>query len=125
MFELIKNHNTLNTLDSLFSNVFTHNNYLDYYLSHDDNFYYLELALPGLNKNDVKLSVNDNYLFLSYDLKNDEKPTVWSGGSFDRRIRLPKNIKKDSISAKLKNGILSISIEKVDYLTNHTSIEIK
>ena len=34
MFELIKNHNRLNTLDTLFNNVFTHN-YSDYYLSHD------------------------------------------------------------------------------------------
>tara|TARA_B100002052_G_C15687076_1_gene508894 strand:- start:292 stop:666 length:375 start_codon:yes stop_codon:yes gene_type:complete len=124
MFELIKNHNTLNTLDSLFGNVFTHN-YSDFYLSHDDEFYYLELALPGINKKDVKLSINDNYLFLSYDSKKDKQHTMWSVNSFNKQIRLPRNIKKDSVSAKLKNGILSVVFEKEDQLNNHTSIEIK
>ena len=124
MFELIKNHNSLSPLDSLFSNVFTHN-YSDYYLSHDDAFYCLDFALPGVNKKDIKLSINDNYLFLYYDPKKDEKHTIWSGSSFDKRIRLPRNIKKDTVSAKLKNGILSISIEKSDHLNNRNSIEIK
>jgi HSP20 family protein len=124
MFELIKNHNSLNTLDSLFSNVCTHS-YSDYYLSHDDDLYHLELALPGLNKKDINLSINDNYLFLSYEPKKDDKHNMWSGSCFNKRIRLPRSIKKDSISAKLKNGILSISIEKADRLDNNTSIEIK
>ena len=124
MFELIKNHNSLNTLDSLFSNVFSYN-YSDYYLSHDDKFYYFELALPGLNKKDIKLSINDNYLFLSYDPKKDEKHTMWIGRSFNKRIRTPRDIKKDSVSAKLKNGILSISIEKKEDLNNHMSIQIR
>ena len=123
MFELIKNHNRLNTLDTLFNNVFTHN-YSDYYLSHDDEFYCLELALPGINKKDMSLSINNSYLFLSYDPKKDENPTVWNN-SFNKRIRLPRNIKKDSVSAKLKNGILSIKIEKSDHLNNSTSVEIK
>ena len=74
MFELIKNHNRLNTLDTLFNNVFTHN-YSDYYLSHDDEFYCLELALPGINKKDMSLSINDSYLFLSYDPKKYDNPT--------------------------------------------------
>ena len=123
MFELIKNHNRLNTLDTLFNNVFTHN-YSDYYLTHDDEFYCLELALPGINKKDMNLSINDSYLFLSYDPKKDDNHTVWSN-SFDKRIRLPRNIKKDSVAAKLKNGILSIKIEKSDHLNNNTSVEIK
>jgi HSP20 family molecular chaperone IbpA len=123
MFELIKNHNSRDTIDSLFNNVLTHN-YSDYYLSHDDEFYYLELAVPGLHKKNMDLSVNESYLFLSYNPKKDEKNTVWND-SFDKRIRLPRNIKKDSISAKLKNGILSIKIEKLDHLNHNTSIEIK
>ena len=50
---------------------------------------------------------------------------MWSVNSFNKQIRLPRNIKKDSVSAKLKNGILSVVFEKEDQLNNHTSIEIK
>lgn len=123
MFELIKNYNRPTTIDSLFNDVFK-NNYSDYYLLNDEKFYSIELPLPGLNKKDIKLNINDNYLFLSYDSKKDEKNTIWNN-SFKKRIKLPRSIQKDTVSAKLKDGILSIKIAKLDYVENSKSIEIK
>ena len=130
MFELIKKGNMIQSGDLLFDNMLNnifgniHNTSSDYYYSSDDKCHYIELAFPGLNKKDINLTINDNYLSLSHDSSQDDKNSIWNK-SFNRRIKLPNNIKKDGVSAKLKDGILSIKIEKVNPIKNTKVIEIK
>ena len=130
MFELINRGNVIQSGDLLFDNMLNnifgsiHNTSSDYYYSNDDKCHYVELALPGLNKKDINLTINDNYLSLSYDPSEDDKKSIWNK-SFNRKIKLPNNIKKDGVSAKLKDGILSIKIEKVNPIKNTKVIEIK
>lgn len=130
MFELINNKRELNNIDSLLNDFLNplcinkfHNSHTDLYCSDDDNTYSIELALPGLDKKDVSLNINDNCLYLNYKSTDDANGPYWKR-SFSRRIKLPRNIQADSANAELKNGILSVTIKKDSTMGNH-KIKIK
>ena len=131
MFELIKNHKQLNYIDSLLNelnyNSFWPNrlesHFSDIHISDDEDLYCIELALPGLEKNDINLNVSDNYIYLNYESTNEQNKPYWTN-SFNRRIKLPNDIQRDSVEAELKNGILSIKIKK-DSAKNSQKIKIK
>lgn len=132
MFELIKNNQRLETIDSLLDRFFSDSIYnynnsisnLDYNYSSDENNYYIELALPGLEKKDINLNISENFLFLNYESKDEENTSFWKK-SFNRRIKLPANIDAETISAQLKNGILSIIIKRMKEESNMRKINIK
>ncbi len=130
MFELIKNNKRIDNIDSLLYSIFNnsyHNNMIDdidYYYSDDDSNYYIELALPGLDKKDINLNIDGEYLFLNYE-QNDKATNFFWQKSFKRRITLPQNINSDTVVAQLKNGILSIKIDKKTKSSNFKSIDIK
>lgn len=80
----------------------------------------LEVAAPGLDKSDFKLSMENNFLIISADKKqesNEKKENYsrkeFSYHSFKRMYELPEHTDGESISAKYEHGILSISIPKV------------
>ena len=131
MFELIKNHKELNYIDNLLNelnyNSFWPNrldgHFSDIHISDDEDLYCVELALPGLEQNDINLHVSDNYIYLNYESTNEQNKPYWIN-SFNRRIKLPNDIQRDSVEAELKNGILSIQIKK-DSAKNSHKIKIK
>ena len=132
MFELIKNNPRLNTVDSFFDrffndSIYNYSNYmsnLHYNYSSDEDNYYIELALPGLEKKDINIHINDNYLCLDYESKEDRNSSFYQQ-SFNKRIKLPTDINIDNISAHLKNGILSIAIQRIKKESNIKQITIK
>ena len=115
MFELIKNKNNRDLFDNLFDNLMLKScNMGDYksndsYFSTDEKYYKIDIALPGANKDEIQLSVNNNYLDLNYTNKNDNN--IWNS-SFNRTIKLPNDILENKINAELKDGILSIKISR-------------
>ena len=78
--------------------------------------------LPGLNKEEVKVEVEDDrVLQISRERKveKEEKKDTWhrverSSGKFLRRFRLPKNAKMDEIKASIENDILTVTVPKVE-----------
>nr|XP_023906086.1 18.1 kDa class I heat shock protein-like [Quercus suber] len=78
--------------------------------------------LPGLNKEEVKVEVEDDrVLQISGERKveKEEKKDTWhrverSSGKFLRRFRLPENAKMDQIKASMENGVLTVTIPKVE-----------
>lgn len=81
----------------------------------------IKAELPGMDENNVKLSVENNVLTLSGERKQETEEEnngyyfkETSSGSFSRSIRLPKNIDDTKIDAVFKKGILTISIPKVE-----------
>jgi len=83
------------------------------------NAYEVHLALPGVNKEDFNIEVNDNHLTISGERKfqNEKKEKSYHAiethyGSFSRSFTLPENVDASKINAKYNNGILEVSIPK-------------
>lgn len=81
--------------------------------------YHVEAELPGVKKEDVEVSIKDDYLMIKGEKKSfhEEKKDQYhrverSHGSFFRTIALPGDIDKDKVSAELRDGRLSIEIKK-------------
>ncbi|MCV9933162.1 Hsp20/alpha crystallin family protein [Flavobacterium sp. LS1R47] len=80
----------------------------------------VELAAPGMDKNDFKVTLDDNLLTIS-SAKKDEKETVednftrreFSYQSFQRSFELPNNVvDEENIKAHYDNGLLQLVIPK-------------
>jgi HSP20 family protein len=95
----------------------------------------IEIAAPGLDKEDFKIDLKDEYLMV-YSEKKDKKEEKEKGkvvrtefrySSFQRSFALPKNIDASAINATHKNGILKIELPKrVEQKDNNTrQIEIQ
>jgi HSP20 family protein len=97
----------------------------------EEGRYVLEAELPGLSQKDVDVRVEDNLLTLS-SAQTEEKEETSEGylihernsSSFKRSFVLPKNVDKDSISAKFRNGLLVLEIQKKAEVKPR-SIEVK
>lgn len=89
----------------------------------NDKDYKLEVAAPGMNKDDFKVNVtDDNYLVLTMEKKNESKDEdkkrkylrrEFSYHRFEQSLALPENVNKDEIKATVNDGILTIDIPKV------------
>jgi HSP20 family protein len=94
-------------------------------ISEDEKYIYLDAELAGVKKEDVKVTVNDDNLLIikgekrkvSESDENKEQNYLRNErmyGEFTRSFTLPHNVKKDSIAAKYNNGVLEISLEKIE-----------
>jgi HSP20 family protein len=87
----------------------------------DDNQYYLNIDLPGIKKEDVKINYNNGLLSISGERKmeNVEKNAKYHRaervyGKYYRSFTLPQKIKENEIDAEFKDGQLKISIPKAE-----------
>ena len=89
-------------------------------IQEDDNKFIIEMAAPGLKKDDFKLNLEDHVLAISKDKEEDKKEDVsetytrreFGYNSFSRTFRLPKTILEDKIKADYKDGVLTVSLPK-------------
>ena len=79
--------------------------------------------MPGVKKEDLKLSVHDGTLTISGQRKAHQLPEKSSWlrneirtGEFARTIQLPHDVNVDSISAELTNGILRVMLPKSEHV---------
>ncbi|MCU0361913.1 MAG: Hsp20/alpha crystallin family protein [Bacteroidales bacterium] len=98
----------------------------------DEKNYTLELAVPGMNKNDLKIDVNEDLLTISTETKNESeeksegyKRKEFSFTSFCRSFYIPDNVNKDKISASYRDGILYVEIPKEEEEKSKISRQIK
>ena len=97
----------------------------------NDNAFELHVAVPGMNKEDFKIEMKDNFLTVSGERKftNEKKDANWHSietqfGSFSRSFSLPENVDAGKINAKYNNGILEISIPKDEKKALKTTIKV-
>jgi HSP20 family protein len=84
----------------------------------------LELAAPGLTKNDFKVSLDDEGdLVINMEKKEDNKEEKKRGRylrrefsytKFQQTMLLPDDADKEKISATVENGVLMVNIPKVE-----------
>jgi len=98
-----------------------------------DNRFEVELAAPGMQKDDFKVEVANNILTVSAerkDEKNEENENYtrkeFSYSSFTRSFELPATVNADAIKAAYENGILVLTLPKKEEATvnNKKAIEI-
>ncbi|XP_057460041.1 26.5 kDa heat shock protein, mitochondrial-like isoform X1 [Actinidia eriantha] len=84
-----------------------------------DNCYKLKYYMPGLSKEDLKITVEDGILRIKGEHKeegeqdsDDEQWVAMSYGYYDTTILLPEDAKVDEIKAEMKDGVLNIVIPK-------------
>ncbi|XVF46623.1 hypothetical protein PTKIN_Ptkin03bG0042800 [Pterospermum kingtungense] len=78
--------------------------------------------LPGLKKEEVKVEVEDDRVLQisgERNVEKEDKNDTWhrverSNGSFMRRFRLPENVKMDQVKASMENGVLTVTVPKVE-----------
>lgn len=87
--------------------------------SKDD--YQLEFNVPGRNKEDFKITVDKNILTVSFEKKEESKDEnkqfikrEFVLQSFKRSFTLDEKINADDINAKYENGILSLTLPKIE-----------
>lgn len=84
-----------------------------------ENDYKIDLAVPGLDKKDFNIEVENNLLVVSGERKEEkveEKDKVtkreFHYGSFKRSFTLPETADSDKINATYNNGVLTVSVAK-------------
>lgn len=102
-------------------------------ISDENKAFEVNMALPGLDKNDVKLEIKDNCLVISSekqyekeDQNRDWMRREYGYASFQRMFQLPESADNEKVLAEMKNGILSVKIAKKEgYMENKKQIAIK
>ena len=84
-----------------------------------DNDFRIELAVPGLTRNDFNIEVEDDVLTISSVEKETQEEKLpnytrreFNFSSFKRSFQLPETIDQDQIQASHKEGVLSITLVK-------------
>ncbi|MGQ7856148.1 Hsp20/alpha crystallin family protein [Pedobacter sp. WC2501] len=114
-----------NVFDSLFSDAITKNKIVDkspnVNIHENESAYVIELAAPGLKKEDFQINLKKDTLSVWAEVKKDETQVAkdftrkeFDYSSFARSFNLPDSADGDNITAEYKDGILSINISKKD-----------
>nr|AAC79726.1 small heat shock protein [Thermotoga maritima] len=79
----------------------------------------IEVEIPGIDRKDVQITVEENILKISGEkkLEREQKGKNYyyverSAGKFERAIRLPDYVDVEKIKAEYKNGVLTIRVPK-------------
>ena len=99
----------------------------------EDQAYFVETELPGVDKKDITIDIKNDHLILSGEKRsfNEEQKSGYhhierSHGSFYRTIMLPKDVDHENVRAELSDGVLIVELAKIDSQYNKgRSIEIK
>jgi HSP20 family protein len=97
----------------------------------NEKSFQIHVAVPGMNKDDFKIDLNDNLLTISGERKfeKDKKENNYHTietqfGTFLRSFSLPENADAAKINAAYVNGILEITIPKDEKKTLKTTIKV-
>lgn len=90
----------------------------------NENSYEIEVAAPGMKKEDFKVHIDENgNLAIEMEKKVDEKEEKKNGhylrrefsySKFQQTMVLPDDVEREKISAKVENGVLNVIIPKIE-----------
>ena len=73
-----------------------------------ENNHFLELEVPGFSKKDLAITIDQDILRVKGKVKRNEKDHT-----VDRAFSIPKGVDTKGVSAKLENGLLTITLSKL------------
>lgn len=102
-------------------------------IANADKAFEVCVALPGLEKKDVKIEIQNDCLLVSSEkqYEKEEKNKSWMRreygyASFQRMFQLPESADQNKIHAEMKNGVLTIIVaKKAGYIENKKRIVIE
>ncbi|MDR4988763.1 MAG: Hsp20/alpha crystallin family protein [Bacteroidales bacterium] len=86
----------------------------------DNDTFVIELAAPGMKKEDFRLEMENNVLSIVFEKKEEEKTEgeylqrEFHMDEFTRSFTMPKIADVENIKARYDNGILYVSIPKIE-----------
>jgi len=90
-------------------------------IKEDEKNFFLDLAIPGMDKKDLKIDINEDVLTISSESNNETseerdgyKKKEFNYSSFCRSFYIPDNVNRDKIEANYKDGILTVSLPKME-----------
>jgi HSP20 family protein len=100
-------------------------------IEENDNEYVVALELPGMQKDDIKISFHDDILSISGEKKEESVKDNDNYhhferrfGKFERSFRINSDIIGDKIDANMKDGVLTINLPKAE-ISKPKQIEVK
>ena len=91
-------------------------------IKEDDNNYLIRADVPGVDKQDIEVRLENGVLSISGEKKTQKEEgegtinhrTERYYGSFFRRFTLPTTVQSDKVDASYKDGVLSLTIPKAE-----------
>ena len=90
-------------------------------VAENDDAYLVKATVPGINPDDMEITLEDDVLTLKGEILRDEEVEDVKYhvrerryGSFSRSIRFPATVNGDAVEATYNNGILSLNIPKAE-----------
>jgi len=126
---LVKFRKDSDIINDAFKSVFTHPFFRDEVsnfsprtrITEDKDNFYINIEMPGIPKQDVKISLENNTLSISgikkQQTKSEDTNLIMNEiyyGEFCRSFNLTDDIKKDTIDAEFNDGMLHITLPKVE-----------
>ena len=88
-----------------------------------DNGYEVKVTMPGIDKDDIDISINDGVLTIKGETKEDDEKEDENGKwlirehqhcAYYRSVRLPSEVQAENAEAEYKNGVLSLTLPKAE-----------
>ncbi len=94
-------------------------NWLALDVNENENAYVVETDIPGVNPDDINITLQDNVLTISAETQRSETTenerrviTERSYGKFSRSVTLPNTIDAEAVEADYNNGVLRLTLPK-------------
>lgn len=105
------------SINSVFKDLRVSNSYVKSNVVKKEGYQELQMALPGIDKSLIDISIDELTLTVSYESqyeKNEDSESFYLRefmvDSFSRSFKLPKDSDLDKITSRYKNGILYIKV---------------
>lgn len=100
--------------DRAFEEHFAQNSSQNYLREFQENneAYFTSFDMPGVTSEDINIDIEDNYIRVSAERKDQFSPEKKVMRKYDFVISIPKNVDKDKISAHYENGVVNLALTK-------------
>ena len=97
-------------------------------ISETDKAYNILIFAPGRQKSDFKVGIENGVLSISANAKNEKVNWLreeYYFGSFVRKFTIKDSVDTKNVTAKYENGVLEITLNKIEEKSTTREIEVK